>query len=235
MPNTITSVRRNCVRDKSGPRPATNLPPTFPAQQLDSALAVDDLRFGNQLKIEMSCKPRVMTRRQRASPEITPYDQAQSCVTRGADLPKEGRFEVRFINTVKGKGVFAVRNFKKGDYLMWYDGERLTGKEAAEREDVYDRTGDGSYMYFFKEKGKQVVIDATRTDTIARYINDEHKKPNCTVKKIADMTGTEHLCLFAIRDIHVNDEIHYNYGEGLDLPWRKVFCFIIGITQYCFL
>ncbi|XP_070549178.1 streptococcal hemagglutinin-like isoform X2 [Ptychodera flava] len=169
----------------------------------------------------MSCKPRVMTRRQRASPEITPYDQAQSCVTRGADLPKEGRFEVRFINTVKGKGVFAVRNFKKGDYLMWYDGERLTGKEAAEREDVYDRTGDGSYMYFFKEKGKQVVIDATRTDTIARYINDEHKKPNCTVKKIADMTGTEHLCLFAIRDIHVNDEIHYNYGEGLDLPWRK--------------
>ena len=69
-------------------------------------------------------------------------------------------------------------------------------------------------------------IDATRIETIAKYVNDDHVKPNSTMKKVVDQSGTNHLCLFAIRDIAVNEEILYNYGEGLDLPWRKVYNFI---------
>ncbi|XP_077978108.1 uncharacterized protein LOC144433636 [Glandiceps talaboti] len=169
----------------------------------------------------MSVKSFIMTRQRRGSPAISPREVAKKCVTEGIDIPKEGRFEIRFINSFKGKGVFAAKEYTKGDYLMWYEGERLSGKEASEKENEYDETGDGSYIFFFKDKGKPVAIDATRIETIAKYVNDDHVKPNSTMKKVVDQSGTNHLCLFAIRDIAVNEEILYNYGEGLDLPWRK--------------
>lgn len=39
------------------------------------------------------------------------------------------------------------------------------------------------------------------------------------MKKIIS-EGKPHLCLFAIRDITVGEEITYNYG-GTDWPWRN--------------
>ena len=53
--------------------------------------------------------------------------------------------------------MFAAKEYTKGDYLMWYEGERLSGKEASEKENEYDETGDGSYIFFFKDKGKPVA------------------------------------------------------------------------------
>ncbi|XP_070551531.1 uncharacterized protein [Ptychodera flava] len=162
------------------------------------------------------------TRKRRNSPStaVSPETEARKCVTEGKDIPQDDRFEIRFIDSVKGKGVFAAKKFKKGDYLMWYSGERLSQTEATERETLYDQTGAISYMYFFKDKGKCMVIDATKIENVARYVNDGDIKPNSVMKKVCDESDAVHLCLFAQRDIDLNEEIVY--GRGLDLPWRKV-------------
>ncbi|CAG5864309.1 unnamed protein product, partial [Menidia menidia] len=62
-------------------------------------------------------------------------------------------------------------------------------------------------------------IDASRDDgSFGRLINDEHRRPNCRMKKI-DVNGNPHLCLFALNDIKEGEEITYDYG-GEDCPWR---------------
>ena len=55
---------------------------------------------------------------------------------------------------------------------------------------------------------------------MARWINDEEKKPNCVMKKHV-FNGKVHLCLFGLVDIGINEELRYNYGMK-DLPWRQV-------------
>lgn len=72
-------------------------------------------------------------------------------------------------------------------------------------------------------------IDASREDeSLGRLVNDQHKGPNCRMKKI-DVDGMPHLCLFAIKDINEGDEITYDYG-GDDCPWRSQVC---GKLWFC--
>lgn len=40
------------------------------------------------------------------------------------------------------------------------------------------------------------------------------------MRKILDVDGKPHLCLFAIKDIDAGEEISYDYG-GHNLPWRS--------------
>lgn len=62
-------------------------------------------------------------------------------------------------------------------------------------------------------------IDASREDgSLGRLINDDHRQPNCKMKKI-NVNGKPHLCLFAVNDIKEGEEITYDYG-GSDCPWR---------------
>ena len=65
-------------------------------------------------------------------------------------------------------------------------------------------------------------IDATKpSDRLGRLVNDS-KNGNCKMRKI--MVGdVPHLCLFALRDIGLNEEISYDYGID-DLPWRMKVC-----------
>ena len=66
-------------------------------------------------------------------------------------------------------------------------------------------------------------IDASREDgSFGRLVNDDHINPNCKVKKIV-MDGKPRLCLFALKDISLEEEITYNYG-GTDWIWRQKVC-----------
>lgn len=61
-------------------------------------------------------------------------------------------------------------------------------------------------------------IDASKEDgSFGRLVNDDHKHPNCRMKKI-DVNENPHLCLFALDDIKQGEEITYDYG--FDCPWR---------------
>ena len=62
-------------------------------------------------------------------------------------------------------------------------------------------------------------VDATKpSNRLGRLVNDS-EKGNCKMKKVI-VDNVPHLCLFAIRDITINEELRYDYGIN-DLPWRK--------------
>lgn len=55
----------------------------------------------------------------------------------------------------KGRGVFASKEFKIGDFICEYDGDLITPHEARNREITYLETvKTGSYLYFFQFEGK---------------------------------------------------------------------------------
>jgi [histone H4]-lysine20 N-methyltransferase SETD8 len=55
-----------------------------------------------------------------------------------------------------GYGVKADREFLKGDFLMQYKGDVINEKEAAKREEVYNKDDVGCFMYYFKHGEKNM-------------------------------------------------------------------------------
>lgn len=63
-------------------------------------------------------------------------------------------------------------------------------------------------------------IDASKENkTLGRIVNDDHINPNCEMKKV-EYEGTPHLCLFALKEIALGEEITFNYGNS-SYPWRS--------------
>lgn len=63
-------------------------------------------------------------------------------------------------------------------------------------------------------------LDASEEDeSLGRLVNDNHKNPNCVMKKII-VNNKPHLCLFAMKKIEIGSEIEYNYGDS-KWPWRR--------------
>ena len=59
-----------------------------------------------------------------------------------------------FVN--KGRGIKAVRDFEKGEFIVEYAGDLIDGGTAVKREANYAMDiSKGSYMYFFKHKEKK--------------------------------------------------------------------------------
>ena len=54
----------------------------------------------------------------------------------------------------KGRGVKSTRYFKKGEYIVEYAGELISGNEAKLREKTYNSSQ--CYMFFFEDKGKKL-------------------------------------------------------------------------------
>uniref|UniRef100_A0AAZ1WYI0 SET domain-containing protein n=2 Tax=Oreochromis aureus TaxID=47969 RepID=A0AAZ1WYI0_OREAU len=147
--------------------------------------------------------------------KIKPKDEAVKFSSLGQD--KDG-FEVKFINSVKGRGVFSRCNYNKGDFLLEYRGDVVTKKEYENRTRLY-HDALKVFLFEFRYNGQQLCIDAAREDgSLGRLVNDDHVSPNSKMRTIA-VNGKPHLCLFAIKDIKPGEEITYNYGDS-DWPWR---------------
>ena len=74
-------------------------------------------------------------------------------------------------------------------------------------------------------------IDATRTykkNHVCHLVNDcEHDKANAMMKKVV-IDGKPYLALFARKNIRVDEEIVYDYGDDPDnLWWRKKVSFVV--------
>ena len=69
--------------------------------------------------------------------------------------------------------------------------------------------------------GKMIFsIDASDSNSIARMVNDSTgKRANCKMKKLM-IDEKPRLCLYALRDLVVGEQLLYDYGV-VDLPWRK--------------
>ncbi|XP_052413409.1 uncharacterized protein LOC127958551 isoform X2 [Carassius gibelio] len=131
---------------------------------------------------------------------------------------KTFKLEVKYINAVKGRGLFAKHSICKGEFVVEYRGDIINDEELQNRRKRY-HASSAAFMFEFKRRGKTWCIDASREDgSFGRIVNDDQKHPNCEMRKIY-VNGKIHLCLFALNDIKEGEEITYDYG-GVDYPWR---------------
>jgi len=126
---------------------------------------------------------------------------------------REEGLEVKVIEN-KGRGVFATRNFERGEFVCEYAGEMISYKVAKKREEIYATDSSiGCYMYFFEHKSKQYCIDATaETDRLGRLLNHSKLGGNCHTK-LFEINAKPHLVLIASRNIERGEEMMYDYGD----------------------
>ncbi|MCO6466523.1 MAG: SET domain-containing protein [Bradyrhizobiaceae bacterium] len=109
-----------------------------------------------------------------------------------------------------GRGLFAERDFKKGEYIAQYGGEILTTEQ-------YDkRYADDAMGAYGVQLDADRVIDARKTSAgVARYACDYHgskRKPNA--EYVADDEKDE-VWVVATRAIKKGDEILTDYGDDM--------------------
>jgi len=107
-----------------------------------------------------------------------------------------------------GKGLFAERDFKKGEQICKYGGEILTVDQYDKR---YKDDSMGAYGIQLDEKR---VIDAAKTTAgVARYACDYHgsgKKPNAEY-----ISDDDEVWIVATKKIKAGDEIFTDYGDDM--------------------
>ncbi len=106
--------------------------------------------------------------------------------------------DVKIRRGLSGLGLFATKEFKRGDFIIEYLGEKISPEEA-------DRRG-GKYLFTVT---KEFVIDGKDRSNIARYINHACK-PNCYAE--ADVDNIQ-IRFYAKRKIQLGEEITFHYGK----------------------
>ncbi|KAM4726197.1 histone-lysine N-methyltransferase set-1-like [Anableps anableps] len=143
-----------------------------------------------------------------------PADEAAFYIQSSKDKP--GLME-RFIDDHKGRGVFATQPFEQGEFVLEYRGQLISADKCQTRK--YSEK-ESTFLFEFEWQNRHWCIDASIEDgSLGRLVNDNHKSPNCTMKKII-VNDQPHLCLFAIKQIEIGIEIDYNYGDS-KWPWRE--------------
>lgn len=95
-----------------------------------------------------------------------------------------------------GLGLFALKPFRRGDFIANYTGRVITNKHA-----------DKLWTKYLFEINNRWTLDGSSRHNIARYINHSCK-PN------AEPDVRKHkVFITATRTIHPGDEITYNYGR----------------------
>jgi [histone H4]-lysine20 N-methyltransferase SETD8 len=114
----------------------------------------------------------------------------------------------------KGRGVFADKPFYKDDFIVEYAGELIPYQEAKDREKKYSEDPTiGCYMYFFEFKTKKYCIDATaESGRLGRLLNHSKAKNNCHTK-LYEINSKPVLAILASRDIKLDEELTYDYGD----------------------
>ena len=112
------------------------------------------------------------------------------------------RFAVRK-SGIHGRGVFALTDIPKGTRLIEYTGERMSHDEADAR---YGDLHDGSAHTMLFAVNDEVVIDATRRGSSARWINHSCS-PNCEA-----IEEDGRVFIEARRAIREGEELAYDYS-----------------------
>ncbi|KAM8916860.1 N-lysine methyltransferase KMT5A-A-like [Spinachia spinachia] len=148
---------------------------------------------------------------------LLPVWEAIDYAAKGLD--KTAELEVKYINSFKGRGLFATAPFQKGDFVVEYRGVLISSEESQRRRSIY-HARCSVFMFDFYCRKKAWCVDAAQEDgSLGRLVNDDLYNPNCKMKKVIG-DGKPHLFLFALRDIAPGEEITYEYG-GKYCPWRK--------------
>ncbi|MGN6226651.1 MAG: SET domain-containing protein [Dyella sp.] len=126
----------------------------------------------------------------------------------------------RFIarrSPIHGNGVFATEVIRKGEEVVQYKGTLMTHAEADE---MYGDGGETGHTFLFT-LNDDYIIDANRKGNTARWINHSCN-PNCRAVIEESASGDprkDKVLIEAIRTIKPGEELTYNYGIVLDVPY----------------
>jgi SET domain-containing protein len=113
-------------------------------------------------------------------------------------LPKHrSRRRYRVGRSNSGLGLFALKPFKRGDFIANYTGRKV---RTAEADDIGTK-------YLFEINSRWTIDGSTRRN-VARYINH-----SCRPNAETDVKGHK-IIITAIKTIQPGDEITYNYGRN---------------------
>jgi histone-lysine N-methyltransferase SETD8 len=114
----------------------------------------------------------------------------------------------------KGRGVRAVRDFPRGEFILEYAGDLINSGTAKVKEVAYSMDiTKGSYMYHFQHQGNKFCIDATEeSGRYGRLLNHSRRTPNCFTKVVM-LSNTPRLIFLAKDDIKAGQELTYDYGD----------------------
>ena len=113
---------------------------------------------------------------------------------------------------IHGTGVFAARDIRAGEEVVYYEGALVTHEEADAREDR-----GHTFLFTLNEWW---VIDAGVGGNEARWIN-HGCAPNCEAVLVEDEDGgpaADRMVIQAMRDIRAGEELTYDYNLEVEEP-----------------
>lgn len=128
---------------------------------------------------------------------------SKSKTTTSSDKPP---FAVRN-SPIHGRGVFATRKIPADTFLLEYEGERISDKEAAKR---HGNDPENPYHTFFFSLENGKMIDGGVDGSDARWINHACE-PNCEARE-----EKNRVYIYSLRDIKRGEELNYDYGLVID-------------------
>lgn len=125
---------------------------------------------------------------------------------------------------IEGYGVYTKSPIKKGDFVIFYEGEIINHKELLRRQEYYDKIGfNKSYVFKIDD---DIILDASKKNSgnISKFINHSCD-PNCE-SQIVEIEREKKIEISAIKNIKIGDELTMDYNfdieEGDD---KKIPCF----------
>ncbi len=123
-----------------------------------------------------------------------------------------------------GKGLFATRNFKKGDKIMKLEFRKLKKKEIDKLYDYIDPKtqkkleGVGPYSFDIVLRDGEIYFgDGACIRNAPSYANDLKKSANVQYKQEND--GTAIVWLTVTKNIKAGDELFHSYGKNY---WKNL-------------
>jgi len=118
-----------------------------------------------------------------------------------------------------GQGLWAEKDFNRGEIIVQYNGEKITWKECEKRNLAQE--GHGCYYFYISNKR---CIDAQYTTWAkGRYANDAAGL--CRIAGLRNNSKYEiikgEVFIKASRNIKVGEEIFVSYGKGYWNTLRK--------------
>lgn len=122
---------------------------------------------------------------------------------------------------IHGMGLYSLEDIPAQEFLIEYVGEVIRRPLSEIRENAYEQAGMGdSYMFRLTT---ELVVDATRKGSIARFIN--HSCEPSVEAKIIPVNGAPKIVFYTKRAIRRGEELTYDYQFAYEDEDSKVACF----------
>ncbi len=105
---------------------------------------------------------------------------------------------------IHGQGLFTLHPIKKGEKIIQYKGEKISGEEGTRRSEQHD------YLTYIFILNDSFDIDGAVNGNEARFANH-----SCVPNSCIDIFG-EKIWIIANKDIEKGEEITYDYALDAD-------------------